>query len=477
MDHASLKALYSSHGQAHIFGYFDSLSAGQQNSLLSQAASIDLDELDRLVEFHVRNDATVGMDYEKLEPAPYLAHFRNGGDREHWIQARDIGEQALRDGRVGVFTVAGGQGTRLGYDAPKGTFPVTPVTHASLFEVFAGKLRCAGRIYGKDLHWFIMTSEVNHDQTVRFFEQRNYLGLRPDNVHFFRQGLMPAVDFQGKLIMESPGSLAMSPDGHGGSLRALFRSGSTRIMRENGIDLLSYFQVDNPLVKCVDPYFIGFHIIGGSEMSGKALPKAYPDEKVGHFCNYDNKTVVVEYSDLPPALQQARLADGSLKFSGGSIAIHVINVDFVERVGSGTDPDAHLPFHKAIKKIPYCAPDGSIVRPDKPNGVKFEMFVFDALPFARNPILIETLRSEDFSPVKNAEGVDSPESCRKDQLRMAAAWLKEAGVNIETDESGLPEIRIEIDPAFAMDRETFLDQWGLLSTKPSIRDGLVISWQ
>ncbi|OPZ71102.1 MAG: putative uridylyltransferase [Verrucomicrobia bacterium ADurb.Bin474] len=376
---------------------------------------------------------------------------------------------------MGVFTVAGGQGTRLGYDAPKGTFPVTPVSHASLFEVFAGKLRCAGRIYGKDLHWFIMTSEVNHSQTVEFFEHKGYFGLKRELVHFFRQGLMPAVDFQGKLILESPGSLAMSPDGHGGALRALFRSGSTRIMREHGIDLLSYFQVDNPLVKCVDPYFIGFHLLGDSEMSGKALPKAYPGEKIGHFCTYDNATVVVEYSDLPPALQQARLADGSLKFSGGSIAIHIINVDFVERLGSGTDPDAHLPFHRAIKKIPYCAQDGSIVRPDKPNGVKFEMFVFDALPFAHNPVLIETLRSEDFSPVKNAEGVDSPESCRKDQLRMAASWLKEAGVDLETDESGLPPIMIEIDPAFAMDRETFLDQWARLSQKPTIRNGLVIS--
>ncbi|HOO93834.1 MAG TPA: UDPGP type 1 family protein, partial [Opitutales bacterium] len=159
----------------------------------------------------------------------------------------------------------------------------------------------------------------------------------------------------------------------------------------------------------------------------------------------------------------------------GSIAIHVINVDFVERLGSGSNPEASLPFHKAVKKIPYCAPDRSIVRPDKPNGVKFEMFVFDALPFARHPILIETLRSEDFSPVKNAEGVDSPESCRKDQLRMAASWLKDAGVNLKTDDSGLPETVIEIDPAFAMDRETFLSEWARLSPKPAIRDGLIIS--
>lgn len=475
MDYASLKALYDSHGQAHVFEHFETLDPQQQSVLLRQAAGIDLDELDQLVEIHVRQEVVAGIDFEKLEPAPYLPHFRNGGDAEQWQHARETGEQALRDGRVGVFTVAGGQGTRLGYDAPKGTFPVTPVSQASLFEVFAAKLRCAGRLYGKDLHWFIMTSEVNHDQTVRFFEQKNYLGLQADKVHFFRQGLMPAVDFNGKLILESPGSLAMSPDGHGGSLRALYRSGSTRFMRENGIDLLSYFQVDNPLVKCVDPYFIGFHILGNSEMSGKALPKAYPGEKVGHFCTYGGKTVVVEYSDLPGELQEARQPDGNLKFSGGSIAIHVINVDFVERLGSGSNPEASLPFHKAVKKIPYCAPDHSIVRPDKPNGVKFEMFVFDALPFARHPILIETLRSEDFSPVKNAEGVDSPESCRKDQLRMAASWLKDAGVNLKTDDSGLPETVIEIDPAFAMDRETFLSEWARLSPKPAIRDGLIIS--
>jgi UDP-N-acetylglucosamine/UDP-N-acetylgalactosamine diphosphorylase len=230
--------------------------------------------------------------------------------------------------------------------------------------------------------------------------------------------------------------------------------------------------VDNPLIRCIDPAFIGFHLLEGSELSSKMVPKAYPLEKVGHFCVQDGVTQVIEYSDLPTALQEEVLEDGTLRFVAGSVAIHVFSRDFIDRVGG--DGDVRLPFHRADKKIPYVDAMGQSVTPAEANGVKFEMFVFDALPLARNPVIIEGARREDFSPVKNAEGQDSPRTCIEDQMRMFAGWLQDAGEAIAVDETGLPGMTFEISPRFAADREDFLDQWNLLDPKPVLQDGLII---
>jgi UDP-N-acetylglucosamine/UDP-N-acetylgalactosamine diphosphorylase len=300
-----------------------------------------------------------------------------------------------------------------------------------------------------------MTSHQNHEATTSFFSENGHFGLDPSRVHFFRQGRMPAVDHQGKLLLESRSSLAMSPDGHGGSLRALVRSGATEILRTEGVDVISYFQVDNPLVRFIDPAFIGFHLHARSEMSSKMVPKAYAGEKVGHFCKEGDRLVVVEYSDLPAALQAETDSSGALKFIAGSIAIHLLDRAFVERVGSGVG----LPFHRADKKIPCVGADGRPIRPEKPNGVKFEMFVFDALPEARNPIVIETRRADDFSPVKNAEGLDSPATCSADQLRQFARWANANGAGVPTDPTGLPAFPFEVSPLFAYDDTGFMEAW------------------
>ena len=245
---------------------------------------------------------------------------------------------------------------------------------------------------------------------------------------------MPAVDFSGRILLEAQGSLALSPDGHGGSLRALERCGALDLMAAEGIDTLSYFQVDNPLVRCVDPAFIGWHLARGSEMSSKTVPKAYAEEKLGHFCTRRGELVVIEYSDLPLSLQRERdPATGGLRYEAGSIAIHAIDREFIRRMARGADG---LPFHRADKRINTVDEEGHPVRPEKANGVKFELFVFDALPFARNPVVVETSRADDFSPVKNAEGVDSPATCRADQLRQFARWLRAAGAPVPTDPTG-----------------------------------------
>jgi UDP-N-acetylglucosamine/UDP-N-acetylgalactosamine diphosphorylase len=439
MDASKLIADFRAAGQGQVFAFWDSLPEGARAQLLAEAAEVDLAEVERLNRSLVFKSGAGGVNLDGLAPAPYERLPEKGGDATKWAGAQAAGEAALRAGRVAAFTVAGGQGTRLGYDGPKGTFAVTPLKGKPLFQVFAEKIMAAGRRYGRPLHWFIMTSHANHAQTEAFFAERGYFGLDRARVHFFRQGRMPAVDFSGKILLESAGSLALSPDGHGGSLRALHRSGALDLMTSEGIDTISFFQVDNPLIRCIDPAFIGFHLQAGSEMSNKMVPKAYPEEKVGHFCVQDGKVIVVEYSDMPLAMQRVA-----------------------------------LPFHRADKKIPAIDAAGRPVKPEKANGVKFEMFVFDALPFARNSVVIETRRADDFSPVKNAEGLDSPKTARDDQLRQYARWLRAAGAAVETDASGLPKINIEVSPLFGYDAGSFGERWHSLPVKPVVTDGFYL---
>jgi UDP-N-acetylglucosamine/UDP-N-acetylgalactosamine diphosphorylase len=473
MANHSLIEVFQRAGQGQVFAFYDQLDTAARERLLTEAAEIDLEEVARLNRTLLGKNAAA-LDLTGLAPAPFEPLPENGGDLELWARAKVVGETALRAGRVAAFTVAGGQGTRLGYDGPKGTFPVTPLKRKTLFQVFAEKVRAAALRYGKPIHWFIMTSHVNHAATEAFFQENQFFGLAPELVHFFRQGRMPAVDFNGKILLETPGSIAMSPDGHGGSLRALERSGALDVMKRAGIDTLSYFQVDNPLIRVIDPTFIGFHLMRGSEMSSKMVPKAYAEEKVGHFCVQDGKNIVVEYSDLPLALQkEIDPSTGKLRYLAGSIAIHIFDTGFIRRMAVGGAGVA-LPFHRADKKIPTIDPAGQSVKPEKANGVKFEMFVFDALPFAKNPVIIETRRADDFSPVKNADGVDSPKTCREDQLRQFARWLKASGAALATDASGLPAVSIEVSPLFGYDEDSFAGRWGRLGAKPAVAQGLYL---
>ena len=469
MDFESLSASFKAAGQGQVFAFFDELSSSEQANLLAQAAEIDLPEIEMLCST-LLGEHKAESSFGDLEPAPFVPLPEHGGDTAKWQHAREVGDQALRAGRVAAFTVAGGQGTRLGYDGPKGTFPVTPVRHLSLFEVFAAKIEAAGTLYGKPVHWFIMTSHQNHEATEQFFVEHNFFGLSRDQVHFFRQGRMPAVDFEGKILLEAKDRIALSPDGHGGSLRALERSGSLELMRREGIDTISYFQVDNPLVRSIDADFVGWHILSGSEMSSKMIPKAYAGEKVGHFCTRNGHLEVVEYSDLPIEMQRETSENGELRFRAGSIAIHVLDREFVARMAK----ESSLPFHRADKKIPAIDAAGQPVKPAQPNGVKFETFVFDALPLAGNPIVIETLREDDFSPVKNAEGIDSPQSCRDDQLRQWSRWLSSVGISVPLDERGVSTVNFEVSPRFGFDEATFTMSWNAIEPKPAIVDGLVL---
>ena len=447
----SIRRVLADHGQSHVLRFFDDLDQDAQAALLEQIAEIDFDELDELIECHVRNVAPPAK-YEEFSP-PQVLPAKPGDEAQgdEYDRARRRGEQMLADGSVAALVVAGGQGTRLGFDGPKGCFAASPVMGKPLFQLFAEQILAAGQRAGKPVPWYVMTSSSNDAATREFFAERDYFGLDPDDVFFFAQGTMPAIGFDGKLILSNHGELARSPDGHGGVLPALSRSGALSDMAARGLETISYFQVDNPLVRCIDPLFLGLHDLHGAEMSAKALPKRDPMEKLGNFCLVDGKVNVIEYSDMPEHLARATTDDGHLRFSAGSIAIHIISRSFVERITE--DGRCQLPFHRAEKKVSFVGETAATVVPTEPNAIKLERFVFDAMPLAEATVILETRRSREFSPVKNAHGEDSPITCLHDQVRRAAIWLEQAGISVPRDADGQIATAIEISPLFADSRE------------------------
>ncbi len=445
-DFQTIQKTVREHGQQHLLRFYDELSEPEQAALLEQLAAIDWDRIDSYVRDYVLNPPAFKAPGE-IEPPEIIPAQPAGELAELRAKARQRGLSLLADGKVAAFVVAGGQGTRLGFDGPKGCFEVTPVQHKSLFQVFAEQILAAGRRAKAPIPWYVMTSHANDVQTRAFFRRNNFFGLSPKDVFFFVQGMMPALDQAGKLLLAGKGTVAMSPDGHGGSLLALRKSGALDDMARRGIELISYFQVDNPLVRCVDPLFLGLCDLRGAEMSAKCLPKRDPMEKLGNFCVVDGKVTVIEYSDMPEELALACTPDGRLKFSAGSIAIHVISRAFVERLTANNR--CELPMHRAEKIVPYVDDSGVLIKPDKANAVKLEMFVFDAMPLAKQTVILETQRREEFSPVKNGNGLDSLATCLHEQVRRAASWLEAAGIKVPRDADGQIAAAIEISPLFA----------------------------
>ena len=437
--------------QEHVFRFLDKLSDTERDALFNQLDKIDFSLINDLYNSLIK-DPRETTDNADLEPADYIPVPATEKEKEYTEKARKTGEQALLKGRVAAFLVAGGQGTRLGFNGPKGCFPVSPVKNKTLFQIHAEKILAASKKYGVVIPWYIMTSQANHNDTVNYFEDNNYLGLNKQDVMFFKQEMLPAVDKNGKIIMDSENHIFMSPNGHGGSFSALLNSGAVTDMKKRNIDIISYFQVDNVLVKIIDPVFIGYHIMQNSEMSSKMAVKAFPEEKVGVFCIRNNKLTVIEYSDLSKEQMYARNADNSLKFKAGSIAIHLINRDFVVH---NMKQGLTLPFHVAHKKIPYIDNEGIKITPDKPNGYKFETFVFDALSRTTSSVIMEIKREEEFSPVKNREGTDSAETAKQDMSDFFGNWLEKAGISVPKDSSGNVKIPVEISPLFAIDFEEF----------------------
>ncbi len=444
---------------SYLLEGFTDLSAEDKADLLAQIHSVDWPEVERLIKSHVLAKPTFEAPGE-MQPPPWFPTLpQTAAQLAHYAVARAQGEQLLRAGKVAAFTVAGGQGSRLGWDAPKGTFPATPIRKASLFQCFAEYLQKAAQKYGKTVPWYIMTSTVNHGATCAFFEENDYFGLNKADVMFFPQAMMPAFDMvSGRVLMESPAQIALSPNGHGGSLKAMWDSGAIADMKKRGVEQISYVQVDNPLLKLVDPLFIGLHALAGAQMSSKALAKAFPKEKVGLLCLAGGKMQVIEYSNLPDDLAEARAADGSLKFKAGSIAMHMLRVDFVENLNTAQGGFS-LPWNRAEKKVAYFdQASRKDVKPEKVNAVKLETFVFDALPFCKKSIILEVDRDEEFGPIKNADSpagqpvmADSPASATLMQTARAARWLEAAGVEIARKADGSADCVVELSQTLAIE--------------------------
>jgi UDP-N-acetylglucosamine/UDP-N-acetylgalactosamine diphosphorylase len=446
VDEQAIRRQAAETGQDHVFRFWGDLPAEGRKRLLEQLAQIDFEELAELVAEHVTRRRPAELP-PALEPAPFIPLPTDEAGRRRRREMRAVGEDLIGAGKVAPLVVAGGQGTRLGYDGPKGALPVGPVSGRTLFGIFAESILAARRAFGVSIPWYIMTSRANDLATRDFFEAHNYFDLPRTDVKFFTQGMMPAVDLAGKLILAARDQLVWSPDGHGGSIRALGRSGMLADMASRSIEHISYFQVDNPLVPPLDPVFTGYHADTGSDFSSKTARKREATEKLGVFCQSRGAQHVIEYSDLPDALAEARGEGGRLRFEAGNLAIHMLGRGFVERLSAGRR--FSLPFHRAEKKIPYLDADGRLVTPQKPSGIKFEMFVFDALPLAQRPVLLEIDRSREFSPVKNADGQDSPATAQADMVRLAAAWLEEAGVRVPRGADGQPLHAVEVSPLAA----------------------------
>ena len=463
-DKNELLSRLSPVGQEHLLRFWDELDAGQQAVLAAQITSIDWPTVCEWT--HTTGQELSEAEKAAVAPAPYMPEIPLAGDKPLYDKAVKTGQQLLQEGKVAAFTVAGGQGTRLGYDAPKGTYPISPILQKSLFQIFAeGILRTRAK-YGRPISWYIMTSVINHDATIRFFRDHNFFGLDEADVSFFSQAMLPAFDLEtGKALLETKGSLALSPNGHGGSFQALRDSGALEDLRRKGITTLSYWQVDNPLIRQFDPLFLGLHTLTHSDMSSRALIKRDAKEKLGHFCLQDGRLIIIEYSDMPDSLLYRTDPDGRLSFRAGSPAIHVLDRAFIDRITSGK---LNLKPHRAIKKVPYVDAGGNAVKPESPNALKLEFFLFDALPLASNPLILEGNRDEEFAPVKNPDGQDSPASCRAAMNARAARWLETAGIPFPRKPDGSPDALVELSPALFGSAEDILANKSLI---PDIKPG------
>jgi len=421
-----------------------------KDSLLGQIAELDFDQLDKDIEKYVKCENPLQLPTE-FDPAPMFPAVADTDElKEKYARAKQLGSDLISKGKVAAFVVAGGQGTRLGFDGPKGCYPTSPVKNKMLFQLFAENIAAAQQKYNAQLSWYIMASELNYDATIACFEQNDYFGLNKENVFMFIQGTGPNFSTDGKILLADKDTIACSPDGHGGSLKALYKSGAISDMKKKDIEYISYFQVDNPLINIFDPLFIGLHAGAKAGMSSKALIKAEPKEKVGNFCLVNDRVTVIEYSDLPDEQAIRRNPDGTLVFTLGSIAIHILSVDFVAQLNS---KGFALPYHRAVKKISCLASDGNKITLAEPNGIKLETFVFDALPLSEKSIIFETLRDQEFAPVKNATGVDSAEVTRKMMTARAADWLAQGGVEIPQKPDGTADCIIEMAASFALHKE------------------------
>jgi UDP-N-acetylglucosamine/UDP-N-acetylgalactosamine diphosphorylase len=425
-----LRHTLAKYGQEHLLFGLDALPPVTLAEYAAQLQSIRFEEIASLFAQSRSREMTSHQTFAPI-PVETLDHVSHA--------TLQLGEEALKAGRVAVLVVAGGQGSRLGFEKPKGLFPIGPITGASLFRIHAEKVLALSRKYGHNVPFLVMTSPQTHYETFAYFAAEKNFGLHANQVRFFQQATMPTLDAAtGRLLLEGPGSLFLSPNGHGGTLTALADRGLLAELAADGIEHILYFQVDNPLVDLASRAFLGRHIETGSEASTKVVFKERPEEKVGVLALVNGKCGIVEYSDLPRELAEAREADGTLSYRAGNTAIHLFSVPFLKRVTSGSE---RLAYHIARKKVAHWdATTGETITPATENALKFELFIFDALPMAKRYLVVAVKREEEFAPLKNASGPDSAERVQAAMSDLAKRQLAKLGVSFA------PEAVIEISP-------------------------------
>lgn len=433
MTYENAKKVLGANNQSHVLQFWRKLDAAGQQRLLKQIASLDFASIERMKAMLAQKATETAL----ADPiAPEVVEFTPKTHAESYA----AGEKELRAGKVAVLLVAGGQGSRLGYEGPKGAYSIGPITQKPLFYFHSRKILGLNRRYQTRIPFYIMTSDVNDAATQAHFAENSYFGLNKEDVIFFQQGVWPALTPEGKIILDQPGHIFMSPDGHGGTISALENNGCLADIQKRGISTIFYFQVDNPMVEIADPAFIGLHISKKSDFSLKLCAKRDAKEGMGVVAIRGNHFEMIEYTELTDEQANRRTASGDLYFKYGSPAIHLFSFDFLKQ-----EANRNMPLHIAFKKIPVCAEDGTIIKPEKNNGYKFEKFIFDVMPDAKTVVNLAFDRADEFSPVKNAEGSDSPATCKHD---MQAKWRRWFAANSIT----LPEcLPLELDPAYALD--------------------------
>lgn len=435
-------------GQSHLLQFWDGLRESEQERLAQQIQNIDFELLQSLAGKESTDDWDALAARAVVPAAITLDDF---ADDASCSVAEARGREALMAGKVGMILVAGGQGSRLGFDHPKGMFPIGPISDRTLYQFHFEQVLARSKQFGAPIPLYVMTSPPTHDETTQFLNEQDFFGLDPDNVRIFCQGVMPAVDDDGKLLLEERGKVFVSPDGHGGTLGAMIRSGCLDHAIERGVEHLFYGQVDNPLIQICSPALVGYHLNAESEMTSQVVRKNEPLQKVGNVVEIDGKVQIIEYSDLPESAAQQTNDDGSLRLWAGSIAVHIFSIDFLKRSGSRAET---LPFHLARKKVPYIDHSGNPVEPVAPNATKFERFIFDLLPFAKNAIVCEVDPAEGFCAVKNAPPANSetPQHVKDAISALHTRWLRKAGAIVD------PGLQIEINPLFATDPESLAEK-------------------